>query len=232
MPANPDKYPPYPTDAMAAHPTTCDETDPWERMPGESLIAYACFKIYRDAGIKRALWRSSQYLAEKFGREYKRGNRGGAGGEVCHRVRKWADEFIWFDRAIAYEDFLDRLALDERIEAVKDMNRRHIETSITIQRIVNDSLVILAENVHKLKPRDLIAFFLGAVKVERDARGANLDELTSKMKEEFGDGRQALDGPVEARTEDQREQMAAAGREFMVRVQQISRGEKIKGVEG
>jgi Mn-dependent DtxR family transcriptional regulator len=92
---------------------------PWERLPSESHVAFAAFKLYRDMKPPR----NKQDIAEKIGKSIK---------WVNDKAKKWN----WEKRVEAYDDYMDQLELESRKEEIKEMIQRHIQQAILFQKVL------------------------------------------------------------------------------------------------
>jgi hypothetical protein len=87
----------------------------WERLAGESSIAYAAFCTFRDYGPERNVRRA--VLASEPDR-VKQGRR--------YRVwSAWATAFKWRERAADYDQYLDRLKQTEKRKTIEEQGERH-----------------------------------------------------------------------------------------------------------
>jgi len=82
--------------------------DPWQRQKGESSKAFNAFCEYRDMGKKRTIAK----VAEKLGKSVK---------NYEHMSRR----NHWVVRARAYDNHTQRAHVEERVEAIRDMEKRH-----------------------------------------------------------------------------------------------------------
>jgi len=106
---------------------------PWERQRGESSIAYACFRHFLDAGDLRQL-RST--------------------AEAMHRserlIQRWAHDYRWHDRVLAWDQYTARLDAAEQRQKVKAMRRKHAGLASALLDKVRDA-------INGLDPEDLSA---------------------------------------------------------------------------
>ena len=132
----------------------------WERLPGESSKAYACFCLYRDMGEERSLRRLAQ------------------GGECrAHRgqLERWSSRWRWVERCQEYDDYLERQNRFQQEKKRQDMNERHAklgqvfqdETLRWFEKFARDC----EEGRCALSAADAVRFFDLGVKIERRARG-------------------------------------------------------------
>jgi hypothetical protein len=111
----------------------------WERLAGESGLAYAAFRAYRDYGPERNIRRALETaLGEKGGE-----------GEKRYRVwRGWAAQFRWRERAADYDQYLDRLKQTELRKTIEEQGRVH--------RLVTEKmLLVVTKKLEMMNPADL-----------------------------------------------------------------------------
>jgi hypothetical protein len=71
----------------------------WERLPGESGLAYAAFCSYRDLGLERNIRRAVERAEKDRGQQDKR-----------YRVwRNWCSQYRWRERAADYDRYIEKL---------------------------------------------------------------------------------------------------------------------------
>lgn len=86
-------------------------SEPWNRLADEGNRSWELFKYYRDLGPGRTL----AAVGEKFGI--------GADGIWSNHTRK----FDWYERALGYDRYEDRIYNAQRATAIKDMAVRHAD---------------------------------------------------------------------------------------------------------
>ncbi len=125
----------------------------WYRQKNETKKAYGYFCVFRDAGIERSL----EYVCKvfKFSATY---------------AYELAKKYSWYDRALAYDDYLEDLKLKKQEKAIEEMNERHIKIAMSLQEKIIQKLDKI--DLEKLSNRDLINWFQIASQVERIARGS------------------------------------------------------------
>ena len=142
------------------------ELIPWERLPGESTPAFQAFAAYRDMGAER----TSRAVAAQLGKS----------AALIHR---WSSRWQWVDRAQAYDDQLDREAVEASRRFVREqaakMTERHLRGALTLQRKAIERINALAAS--DLTPAVAAAYYKLAVDVERLAVGqvTSRDEIVS-----------------------------------------------------
>jgi hypothetical protein len=131
----------------------------WERLAGESGIAYTAFCAYRDYGPERNIRRALE-AAEKDG---------GRRGKRYGMWRNWAAQFRWRERAGDYDRYLERLKQTEK--------RKTIEAQEEIHRAVTGKMLAVVEKkLDLMDPADLAQgtvteWVETAIRAEREAAG-------------------------------------------------------------
>ena len=127
----------------------------WERLPSESSKAYAAFCIYRDMGPERSI----EKVQEKVGKK---------SGYLRHLYR-WSSKYNWFERAKAYDDYIERKKREEKERAILEMAERHAKEAVALQQKALERLRSLDPD--ELSPRDVLNYLVEAIKLERLSRG-------------------------------------------------------------
>ena len=135
---------------------------PWQRQKGESRQAFEAFTVYRDFGPTR----SQEKVAKKLGKSNA-------------LMSRWSIKWNWVERAVSWDEELDRRNREAQAEARKEMAERHINESMMFQQKVLERLREL--NPQELSPNDMARWFEIAVKVERLSRG----ETTENTKQDI-----------------------------------------------
>jgi hypothetical protein len=87
----------------------------WERLPGESGLAYAAFRAFRDVGYERNI-RKAVETAEKDKSQWDR----------RYRVwRNWAAQFRWRERAADYDRYMEHLKQAELRKTIEEQGEQH-----------------------------------------------------------------------------------------------------------
>ncbi len=81
---------------------------PWDRRDAESSRAFKCFAIFRDAGADRSVIRAYR---QETGKKQAR--------NVPGSWNAWVLKFEWQERAVAYDNHLAEIELEERRRAIK-----------------------------------------------------------------------------------------------------------------
>jgi hypothetical protein len=110
----------------------------WERLPGESGLAYAAFCAFRDYGPERNI-RKTVETAEQD--EAKRDKR--------YRVwRNWCSQFRWRERAADYDRYMDKLKQAELRKTIEAQGEKH-------RAITGKMLEVVEKKLDLMDPADL-----------------------------------------------------------------------------
>lgn len=113
-------------------------SEPWTRRPDESAKAFKAFTLYRDAGESRTI--DGAYRA------YAGAEKGGKGAPGF--FRRWAAEFVWTERAAAYDAHREAERLAEKgTEEIEAFRERQVKlaaattgTAIRLLQKLNERL--------------------------------------------------------------------------------------------
>jgi hypothetical protein len=110
----------------------------WERLGGESGMAYAAFCAFRDYGPDRNIRRAVETVYTGADRIEKR-----------YRMwRGWATQFRWRERAADYDLYLDRLKQTELRKTIEDQGRVH-------RMVTGKMLQVVAKKLEMMNPEEL-----------------------------------------------------------------------------
>lgn len=137
----------------------------WERQEGESGPAWEAFRTYRDLGETRTLTAVANELHKSY-----------------TLVRRWRREHDWDERTLAYDNELQKEELKRAKKERREMNARHINLSMHLQKAVADALK--AKDFTDMSDKDIASFVRVAVELERLARA---DSIADLEKSERGD---------------------------------------------
>ena len=129
----------------------------WERLPGESSLAFAAFCAFRDFGPERNVRKAVDSAEKDEGVRAKR-----------YRVWKnWCSQFRWKERAADFDSYVEKLKAGEM--------RKTIEAQGELQREVTGKLLTaVSKRVDALNPVELPLALVTdwvetAIKAEREA---------------------------------------------------------------
>lgn len=111
----------------------------WEKLPGESAVAYRAFAVFRDLGPGRTL---REVAAVLYGEGYRLGTR-----RVPGRLKQWSADNDWVERAQALDARDDAIRLEavemhklreaddtaERVRALREQNLANEERAAKVE---------------------------------------------------------------------------------------------------
>ena len=128
----------------------------WERLNGETSMAYAAFCAFRDLGAERNIRRAVE-TAEKD--KSKQGKR--------YKVwRNWSTQYRWRFRAAAYDRYLEKLKQEERRKTIEAQGEMH-------RAVTGKMLEVVKKKLDTMNPDDLVQgnvtdWVQTAIRVERE----------------------------------------------------------------
>jgi hypothetical protein len=129
----------------------------WEKLNGESSLAFAAFCAFRDLGAERNI-RKAVEVAEKD--EEKR--------EKRYRVyRNWSTQFKWRERAADYDRYIEKLKQAEQRKTIEAQGEKHRMVTGKMLDVVNKKLDGM--NPDELTQVNLPEWVNTAIKAEREA---------------------------------------------------------------
>ena len=143
----------------------------WERLAGESSVAYEAFLLYRnmshEPGNKKK--RRLASVAEKLGKSLK-------------LIERWSRMWGWVERARAYDNELQRISMEETRAAIRKMLKDHMTMAQALQKKAMTALLRLDDQ--SLTARNILDYLVQGIEIERQARlQAAGDERELKLKE-------------------------------------------------
>lgn len=125
----------------------------WEQQVKESGEAYEAFICYRDQPRGE---RSQVKVAEALGKS-------------TQLISRWSSAWNWVARCQAWDTYKQTAADEAQIEAIREMNRRHAEAAMELQKKALEGLKEV--QVSSLSPNQLLTFLEASIQLERQARG-------------------------------------------------------------
>jgi hypothetical protein len=155
-------------DALAAvMPANLRFDESWERLPGESGLAYAAFCAFRDYGPERNIRKAVEG-------QFNKAELSGAKIETAiakrYRVwRNWCSQFHWRERAADYDNYTDKLKQAEVRKTIEAQGEKH-------RAITGKMLAVVEKKLDMMNPADLTQgtvteWVETAIKAEREAAG-------------------------------------------------------------
>lgn len=151
---------------------TFGERPPWMRQENESAAAFAAFAIYRDQAPRRSIRKAALELG--------RGQR---------TLEEWSRKYKWVERAAAYADHLDALALAASEDDIVRRRREETEEVFELVRALRGILrarifgvvddegkpLVTPLDPNVLEPRDVLRFLESTTKEMRRMLGLPVD---------------------------------------------------------
>ena len=133
----------------------------WDRQDWETSKRYKCFAVYRDMGILRSLNKLCDQLGKP--RTYRR------------QLEKFCSEGKWVDRCDAFDSWQEEQRRKENEQEIREMNKRHIQQSLMMQK---NSLARLQNlNPQEMSLSDCVRMLEVATKIERQSRDCDTPKM-------------------------------------------------------
>ncbi len=131
----------------------------WEKLPGETALAFAAFCAFRDCGPERNIRRAVESVeADEAVRARK------------YRVwRNWSTQYRWRERADDYDRYLEKLKQTELRKTIKAQGEKHREVTGKMLDVVSKKLDTM--NPAELTQGAVTEWVQTAIKAEREAAG-------------------------------------------------------------
>lgn len=102
----------------------------WERQPGETAVAYAAFRAYRDLGEGRTLDKAVAVLLDRWPDIAQRDSRSRL-SQTSYKGRAghWSSKNQWVERATAWDAHVESIRLRAEEKGMKNM-ARHVEARV------------------------------------------------------------------------------------------------------
>ena len=143
----------------------------WERLTGESSLAYAAFCSFRDLGAERNI-RKAVENAEKD--ETKQGKR--------YRVwLNWSTQFRWKERTADYDRYIEKLKQTELRKTIEAQGEKQREVTGKMLDVVSKKLETM--NPEELTQGNVTEWVQTAIKAEREAAGLLADNGKAEPKQ-------------------------------------------------
>lgn len=133
---------------------------PWERREGESEKAFEAFVIYRDLGQDRTISAVVKRLEKSRS-----------------LIDRWKDRYNWSERALLYDNEIEKRALAKAVRERKSMSERHIKIAMQMQKKALEALQLLP--VENMSSKDITNMMDIAAKLERLSRGEATEKTES-----------------------------------------------------
>jgi hypothetical protein len=131
----------------------------WERLTGESSLAYAAFCSFRDLGPERNVRKAVDSFEKDETKREKR-----------YKVsRNWSTQFKWRERAADFDRYLEKLKQGELRKTIEAQGEKHRVVTGKMLDVVSRKLDLIdpAELTHG----NVTEWVQTAIKAEREAAG-------------------------------------------------------------
>jgi hypothetical protein len=129
----------------------------WEKLNGESSLAFAAFCAFRDLGAERNIRKAVEVLELDEGKREKR-----------YRVfRNWSTQFRWRERAADYDRYIEKLKQAEQRKTIEAQGEKHREVTGKMLDVCSKKLDTI--NPSELTQGNLPVWVETAIKADREA---------------------------------------------------------------
>jgi hypothetical protein len=138
----------------------------WERQEDETEEAFSAYALYRDMG-------QGHRSVTKVGQE-------------CHKERgligRWSSRHNWVARCAEYDQWLDGHRVDEQVEAVREMSRRHAQASdyLLMMLLQRAQQMVSNQLLDQIPAATLPRWLDVVVRVGRLSRGVSTEVLAGE----------------------------------------------------
>lgn len=129
----------------------------WEKQDFETPKQYKYFCVYRDMGVDRSFLKVQQKL--------------GKPKTFVKALGTYSVKNNWVSRCDDYQVYLEEKQRKQNEKEILDMNKRHIQQSLLLQKKIIDKMK--DASAEELKLGECAKLLDIAVKIERLARGCN-----------------------------------------------------------
>jgi hypothetical protein len=151
----------------AVMPANLRFDESWERLPGESGLAYAAFRAFRDLGPERNIRKAVEgqfrkaeppdaHLEADIAKKY--------------RVwRNWCSAYRWRERAADYDNYTDKLKQAELRKTIEAQREKHRARTGKMLAVVEKKLNLM--NPADLTQGTVTEWVETAIRADREASG-------------------------------------------------------------
>ena len=131
----------------------------WEKLTGESALAFSAFCSFRDLGAERNIRKAVDVFESDESKKEKR-----------YRVwRNWAAQFRWRERAADYDNYIEQLKQTELRKTIEAQGEKHRLVTGKMLDVVQKKLDIM--NPEELTQGNVTDWVQTAIRAEREAAG-------------------------------------------------------------
>jgi len=131
----------------------------WERLKGESSLAYAAFCAFRDLGAERNIRKAVESVETDEALRMKRYN----------VWRGWSMQFKWRERVKDYDRYVEKLKQAEMRKTIEAQGEQHRAVTGKMLEVVKKKLDGM--NPDELTQGAVVEWVQTAIKAEREAAG-------------------------------------------------------------
>jgi len=135
----------------------------WERLAGETPLAFSAFCAFRDCGAERNI-RKAVESSLKSGEKNT-----DAQGKKYRVWRNWSTQYRWRERAADYDKYLEKLKQEELRKTIEAQGEMHRQVTGKMLEVVKKKLDTM--NPAELSQGNLTEWVQTAIKAEREAAG-------------------------------------------------------------
>lgn len=141
----------------------------WEKQEYETAKQYEYFCYYRDMGPTRSIRKMQAELNKPY--------------SFTRMCEKFSSQNKWQERCVAYQLYLDELKREQNEREILEMNQRHIQQSLMLQKMVIEKMK--DAQPEELKIPDCARVLYTAVGIERTARGCDNGKISVEQSGEI-----------------------------------------------
>jgi len=131
----------------------------WERLTGETPLAYSAFCAFRDLGAERNIRKAVEAVEKNAAAQTKKYN----------VWRNWSTQYRWRERAADYDKYIEKLKQGELRKTIEAQGEMHREVTGKMLEVVKKKLDTM--NPAELTQGNLTEWVQTAIKAEREAAG-------------------------------------------------------------
>ena len=135
----------------------------WEKLPGESALAFAAFCAFRDLGAERNIRKAVE--TSFAGKEHDTG----AVTKKYRSWRNWSTQYKWRERAAEYDRYIEKLKQGELRKTIEAQGEMHRKVTGQMLEVVSKKLDTM--NPAELSQSNVTEWVQTAVKVDREVAG-------------------------------------------------------------
>jgi hypothetical protein len=131
----------------------------WERIKGETGLAYSAFCAFRDCGTERTIRKAVESVEKDVNQQGKR-----------YRVwRNWSTLFRWRERVADYDRYIEKLKQGEMRKTIEAQGELHRAVTGKMLEVVKKKLDIM--NPEELTQGNVPEWVQTAIKADNEAAG-------------------------------------------------------------